>query len=130
MATQLLIDAVTRMMALAPNDLWGFQDNAEVESHHQSDIEVDFVYHLIELGRIRQQHFASNKVEAIFKLSLDERVVLFLRDKRKYDVAFVAKVLNAREESILAMTHKARAELLSKSGSTALSEKREANPFL
>lgn len=115
MATQLLIDGVARLMALAPNDLWGYQAKHSSELENK-DLEVDFVYHLVELGRIRQQHFASKKIEPIFKLSLDERVVLFLRDKRKYDVSFVAKVLNAREESILAMTHKARAELLNASG--------------
>lgn len=134
MATQLLIDGVTRMMALAPNDLWGFKGHSkvdlEIQSNELNEVEADFVYHLIELGRIRQQHFASKRVEAIFKLSIDERVVLFLRDKRKYDIAFVAKVLNAREESILALTHKARAELLSKSNSSSVSQKSEANQFL
>lgn len=117
MAAQLLIDAVARMMALAPADLWNFkegriQDTKEISTQDSESMESDFLYHLVELARIRQQHFASKRSEVIYKLSLDERVVLFLRDKRHYEVSFVARVLNTREENILALTHKARALLL------------------
>jgi hypothetical protein len=113
MATQLLIDGVTRMMALAPQGLASFDGQDEHQLH---ELETEFAYHLIELGRIRQQHFAARKGGAIYRLSLEERVVLFLRDKRRLEVSFVAKVLNQREEAVLALTHKARAQLLAASG--------------
>ncbi len=101
------------MMALAPQSLCDFDGKNDQQLH---ELETEFVYHLIELARIRQQHFAARKGGAIYQLGLDERVVLFLRDKRRFEVSFVAKVLNQREEGVLALTHKARAQLLASSG--------------
>ena len=105
MATQLLIDASSRLMVSLK------------ESLPESDkFEELFVKHLIELARIRQKHFAYKKADPFFKLTLEERVVLYLRDKLHYQPVFIASVMGAREENILGLTHKARASLLTQAG--------------
>jgi hypothetical protein len=106
MATQLLIDSISRLVLTMEN---GFDED-------ESCLEVDFVTHLISLARIRQKHFAYKKEDPFFKLSFDERVILYLRDKRQYPVSFVASVLEGREERILAASHQARANLLAHNG--------------
>ena len=105
MATQLLIDASSRLIVSLKDKL---PEGDEFEEH--------YVLHLIELARIRQKHFAYKKSDAFFKLSFDERAVLFLRDKKHLHPSFIAAVLGCREENVLGLTHKARASLLNHAG--------------
>ncbi|MCF8060332.1 MAG: hypothetical protein K9K67_13605 [Bacteriovoracaceae bacterium] len=106
MAAQLLIDSISRLILSKEGGL----------SDDESILEKDFVTHLISLARIRQQHFAYKSEDPFFKLSFDERAILYLRDKRHYPASFVATVLETREERVLASTHQARANLLEKNG--------------
>lgn len=105
MATQLLIDASSRMLVSLKDSL-----------PEEDEFELLYVTHLIELARIRQKHFAYKKSDAFFKLSFDERAVLFLRDKKHFTPSFIAEALGCREENVLGLTHKARASLLTSDG--------------
>lgn len=109
MATQLLIDGSSRMLV-------ALRVNAQGELPQEEELEVLFVKNLIELARIRQKHFAYKKSESFFKLSFDERVVLYLRDKKHYGPSFIGQVLSCREEVVLGLSHKARASLLAYEG--------------
>lgn len=102
MATQLLVDASSK-------HLLGLNGLAMTEGELG---ERDFVKDLISLAKIRQKHFVSKKRVAFDHLNLDERAILYLKDKKQVENAFIAYVLDRPEENILALIHQARAKFI------------------
>lgn len=102
MATQLIIDSIAR---------WGLSQSS-LESWDE-DLEVEYVFHLYELARLRSKHFAFKKTESFFKLSLQERFLLYLRDKLSWDYSTMARACGERPETTIAQIHQARSAMVS-----------------
>ncbi len=114
MATQLLIDSITKM-AVIWRDL-----NEEIPP--EEAIELDLQKNAYELSLIRSEHFKdsrqldsfahSEEDSAFYILGIKERACLFLRDHLKKSFQEISYILSLGYEEVLALCHRSRAEFV------------------
>lgn len=114
MATQLLIDSITKMAIV-------YKDSDE-EVIMDELFELDFIKNIFAVSVIRTEHFKkSNQLEsfnhqgqdsAFFLMGLKERACLFLRDKLHFSFTDTAYAIGISYEEVLAIIHRSRAEFM------------------
>lgn len=108
MATQLIIDGFSGLL-LSEEGL--LIEDEEV-------LETEFVKRMVELARIRHQHFSHKSTSSFYSLPLDERAVVFMRDRMDLKPTKIATYLNCHHERVLALLHQARTEVVESLGMT------------
>lgn len=114
MATQLLIDSITKMTVIYRDDKDSIPE--------QELFELEFLKNIFQLSVIRLEHFrASRQLESynhggedssFFLIGLKERACLFLKDKLNFSFRDTAYILGLNYEEALAAVHRSRAEYL------------------
>lgn len=102
MAGQLLVDAVGRMV----------RSIESVEEIHSSSSDILFLKHMAAIALLRDQHFSHHNNEDFYKLSLRERMVLFLKEKRGFSLSDVAKICDQRTDEVYRVLSTAKEALV------------------
>lgn len=116
MATQLIIDSITKM-AIVYKD----KDQEEKLSMNKY-FEYDFLHSVYELSVIRSDHFKESsqlksfnphgRDSSFFLMALQERACLFLRDKMNLSFNDISYIIGVSYEESLAITHRSRGQFI------------------
>ncbi|MAF77587.1 MAG: hypothetical protein CME63_03320 [Halobacteriovoraceae bacterium] len=119
MATQLLIDSVTKISVMNRDQLKEEDISVALDPRK---LELDFLKGAFELSKIRFEHFKdsrqlnnfdhSEKNSSFFLLGIEERAALYLKDKYGFSFKDTAYILGTSYEETLALIHRVRAEFL------------------
>ena len=114
MATQLLIDSITKMAVI-------WRDLKE-ELPPMEVIELNLLKNAFELSLVRSEHFKDSRQldsfnhtqenSAFYILGIRERAAIFLRDHLKVNFRNIAYILDINYEEALALCQRARAEFI------------------
>jgi DNA-directed RNA polymerase specialized sigma24 family protein len=107
MATQLLIDAATKLCL----------NHGPVELTQQ-EVENRYVLAIYELAQSRQQHFQLNPEGPFYRLSLEQRAVIFLRDKREWSIEEISQSLGLNWDRLYGSLNLGRNRLMNMTIST------------
>jgi len=109
MATQLVIDS-TQAVFLTTDDEHILED--------EKMLKLSLLKHLVKLAKNRRKHFAHRSKEAFFRLSLEERMVVFLRDRMDERPGEIAQFLDISLQEVLSLLHNGRKKIIEANGIT------------
>lgn len=109
MASQLIIDTSCALL---------LSKNEEITFEKEVAFEEEFIRKLMGLAKIRQQHFAHREPGLFYRLDIQERVVVFLRDRQNLSPSKISSILQVNLQEVLSLLHKGRTKIVEGLGET------------
>jgi len=101
MATQLIIDSATKLCL-----------EIEADKEGSADLESLYIKAIFDLALLRQEHFVVTESASFYRLSLEQRAVVYLRDQREWSIEEIASTLGLEWDRLYCSLNLGRSKLM------------------